>query len=115
MNDFTQAYIECALWASRDDRDDMDNSLEGYTLAPATVERMEADCAAFARANAAELALAGDDQQNGHDYWLTRNRHGAGFWDRGYPLAVAGALTEAAHADGGIDLYVGDDGLVYAQ
>ncbi len=23
-------------------------------------------------------------EQCGHDFWLTRNGHGAGFWDRGY-------------------------------
>lgn len=114
MDEFTKAYMDCALWASRDDRDNMDYSLEAYTLAPATVARMVADCEAFQAAYAVPLAKAGDDTQNGHDYWLTRNRHGAGFWDRGYPEVVSRVLTDAAHADGGCDLYVGDDGLVYA-
>lgn len=35
-------------------------------------------------------------EQCGHDFILTANHHGAGFWDRG--LGVAGdVLTEAAH------------------
>ena len=34
-----------------------------------------------------------------HDYWLTRNRHGAGFWDRGLG-DLGDRLTELAHNDG---------------
>lgn len=38
--------------------------------------------------------------QHGHDFLLTRNHHGAGFWDRGYPYAIANVLTENAQAYG---------------
>ena len=48
-----------------------------------------------------------------HDFWLTGNRHGAGFWDRGYG-ADGDTLTEAAHGYGDVDLYVGDDGQIHA-
>lgn len=49
----------------------------------------------------------------GHDFWLTRCGHGAGFWDRG--LGDIGCkLTEAASVYGSVDLYIGDDGLIYA-
>ena len=41
---------------------------------------------------AAELA--------GHDFWLTRNGHGAGFWDGDWQEPAAAALTAAAHAFG---------------
>lgn len=34
-----------------------------------------------------------------HDYWLTRNHHGAGFWDRGLG-DLGDRLTEAAQQDG---------------
>jgi hypothetical protein len=111
---FTQAYIEAALWSSMDD--DGTPLDEAYTIddiAPDTLAAMARDCAQFQAANAGLLALAGDDTQNGHDYWLTRNRHGAGFWDRGYDEAVSKPLTDAAHADGESNLYVGDDGLLY--
>jgi hypothetical protein len=43
---------------------------------------------------------------------MNRNRHGAGYWDRG--LGSAGdKLTEFAHSFGSCDLYRGDDGLLY--
>ena len=36
-------------------------------------------------------------EQLGHDLWLTRNGHGAGFWDRGLG-ALGERLTETAKA-----------------
>lgn len=116
LDTFTRAYIECALWSSADNGspDGLGGAETIDDLAPETLARMVADCAAFKGAHGDRFA---DDSQAGHDYWLTRNRHGAGFWDRGddsYSAADRALLTEAAHADGSCDLYVGDDGLIYA-
>jgi hypothetical protein len=47
-----------------------------------------------------------------HDFWLTRNRHGCGFWDGSYK-DLGDRLTNAAQAFGECDLYVGDDGKIY--
>lgn len=44
----------------------------------------------------------------GHDIWLTRNRHGAGFFDHSYDSDVEKALINAAHAIKGVDLYITD-------
>lgn len=107
LDPFTQGYIECALWSSE---------LEDGILAPSTRERMIADCARFQRENAALLAKSSrTNEHNGHDFWLTRNRHGAGFWDRGDfgDSAVGDELTHAAHRYGTTELYVGDDGRVH--
>ena len=38
----------------------------------------------------------GDDEQLAHDFWLTRNGHGAGFWDGDYGDFVGGELTRIA-------------------
>lgn len=75
---------------------------------------MAEDCKSFAADNAEDLAHAGDDGRNGHDFWLTRNGHGAGFWDRGYGK-VGDRLTDAAHAWGTSDIYIGDDGKLYVS
>ena len=50
----------------------------------------------------------------GHDYALTCNRHGAGFWDRGMG-EVGEELTAAAVAESGFSLYPGDDNLLYLE
>lgn len=49
----------------------------------------------------------------GHDIALTRNHHGAGFWDRGLG-SVGTRLTDAAHNLGSLDLYPTTDGTVRA-
>lgn len=112
MDTFTTAYIECALWSSLDDEGE---PLDGgwHELAPETRGTMVADCAAFQADNVELLSESGlSDEQAGHDFWLTRCGHGAGFWDRGIG-AVGNELTKAAKAYGNVDLYVGDDGLIY--
>lgn len=66
------------------------------------------------------LDLAGDllneypgtPAEIGHDLILTVNRHGAGFWDRGYG-DLGDKLTSICHSLGGYELWVGEDGRLY--
>lgn len=49
-----------------------------------------------------------------HDFILTRNGHGVGFWDSGRWVAPWGdRLTELAKSFDEISCVVGDDGLIY--
>jgi hypothetical protein len=48
-----------------------------------------------------------------HDYILTRNHHGAGFWDGDWDKSVGEIFTTAAHLHPEIEAYVGDDNLIY--
>lgn len=52
-----------------------------------------------------------------HDYALTRNHHGTGFWDRCYcgndmQMSI---LTTGAEADGEYYVVIGDDGDLYIE
>jgi hypothetical protein len=47
----------------------------------------------------------------GHDIWLTRNGHGAGFFDHSYENEQQ--LMSAAKALKEVNLYLGDDGKLY--
>ena len=51
---------------------------------------------------------------HGHDFWLSRNGHGVGFWDLTELGEVGNALSRACTKFQNINLYVGDDGKVYA-
>ena len=115
LSRFTRAYIEALFFtdASPDSEQEIQDNATFENFAQETVSKIIADCAAFELANRALLDQASDDDQNGHDFWLTRNRHGAGFWDRGYPEAIGEALTEAVHGFGETSLYLGDDGKLY--
>lgn len=110
-----EAYVACALWSSTDeDGDPLDDIYGADDVAPETLETMRAEVRDFltacARAGVTFARIAAS--QCGHDFWLTRNRHGAGFWDRGLE-DIGDQLTELAHAYGSADLYVGDDGRIY--
>lgn len=118
LDSFTQGYVETALWIGLLE----DEEIEHFgglhraafdDLAPECLEQLCADCADFQQAAAAMLETWGDDHQAGHDFWLTRNRHGAGFWDRGRGK-LGDDLTGLAHGYGSCNLYVGDDGRIYA-
>jgi hypothetical protein len=114
LDDFEKAYVECALWSSSDGNGEpFDSNYDQFDLAPETIASMHSDCADFRQANAEDLK-AQSDKQNGHDFWLTRNGHGAGFWDRGLG-EIGQRLTDAAHVYSSSDLYIGDDGKVYAE
>lgn len=120
LDAFTRAYIVAALWSSTDgDGTPLDD--EKYSdaeLAPETLEKIKQDCAKFQADNAALLAdfpSTGEYtglERAGHDFWLTRNGHGAGFWDRGLGQ-LGDKLTMAAKRFPECDLYVGDDGTLY--
>ena len=119
MDKFTQAYIVAALWSSTDgESNPLDANYDATDIAPTTMDRIKEDCRRFQAENAKLLTeayglyrITGEhtvEEQAGHDFWLTRNRHGAGFWDRG--LGNTGMhLTAMAHAYGECEIYVGDD------
>lgn len=112
---FVRGYIECALWSSNDDSGTpLDRNYSEDDLAPSTLKAMVADCEKF-QSKYENLMPEVVGQQSeilaGHDFWLTRNHHGSGFWDGDYEHKEE--LTKAAHSFGEADLYVGDDGYIY--
>jgi len=115
LDAFTRQYLETALWSSTDDQEEpLDANYGPEDIDPATLRTMAADCARFQRENADDIASANDDERAGHDFWLTRNGHGAGFWDGDWPEPQATRLTDASKAFGEFDLYVSvDDGAVH--
>lgn len=73
------AYLECAWWA------DSPEQCQGQHKAPTKATRAKAlnECAQFCRvAVKAGLDLSKIDASDcGHNLWLSRNGHGAGFWE----------------------------------
>ena len=110
---FTRGYIEAALWSSIDENGD---NLDNYgieDLSPEALQSIVSDCETFQSEMVKHLEKAGNPCQNGVDFWLTRNGHGAGFWDRGYDKEVSDVLTEASKFMGECCLYVDEDGKVH--
>lgn len=114
MPSFFTSYVSAALFTSTDDDGEpLDKNYIGADIAPETIAKMKTDCEAFCEANRADLKGI-DRAQAGHDFWLTRNGHGAGFWDRGLG-EVGERLTKSAESFGAFELYIGDDGRIHGQ
>lgn len=108
----------------------MDRNYSVSDLAPETLARMIADCERFQHEQG-DLILDENlkygpvesrehdgfyesAERAGHDFWLTRNGHGCGFWDGDWSEPAASKLTQASKTFGEFSLYVGDDGRIYA-
>ena len=120
LDPFTEAYVLAALWtfdenATSGDYEDSGRFEELFPkISPETLTKMQVDCLDFQEENKLWLEKAGDEKQNGHDFWLTRNHEGSGFWDREYPDDIEIVLREASQKNfKECSLYWGDDGLIY--
>jgi len=94
-----------------------DDCLDESDLDEDALRQITEDAHAFYAAEIEDMrASTLDMSQCGHDFYLTRNRHGAGFWDRKHIDEDADAaldrLTKAAHAYGEQDFILGHDGKV---
>ena len=117
-SDSFKSYCHTALWSSTDDNcDPLDTNYEFDDIAQESLAFHRVECEKFVKANYSVLSKMLEDgydmEMIMHDFWLTRNGHGCGFWDGDYPETIATILTDSAHSFGEANPYVGDDGLVY--
>lgn len=125
---FLRGYVAALLWSSTDEVDGETVNLDQYETSTQADDHCRAACLAFFEANRADIDAAaqaydtskGDGADTGydyagHDFALTRNGHGAGFWDGDLPEELGARLTAATETVGECWPYVGDDGGVYIQ
>jgi len=110
--EFIDAYLGALIWSSDDESDEWSEA----TVSDDLKRRANDECRAFlwhfacfidAEPTAPGMARAG------HDFALTRNGHGAGFWDGDWPV-YGDLLTKGSQAFGEVYVYVGDDGQLYS-
>jgi hypothetical protein len=128
LNEFLRGYLVAALWSTNDNSepnggDPLDANYDIDSIDQASVAGARDECKSFMQSNWPDLleyaARRTYDPSNGtvrdyagHDFWLTRCGHGAGFWDRGLD-ELGDRLADAARACKEQDIYVGDDGKLY--
>lgn len=94
-----RAYLECAEWSGLEDshREPLELS-----IAPRWSRLSEARaalvCAEFEEKFGGDIGTLWE--MAGRDLWLTRNRHGAGFWDGGWSEPYASQMTKWARSQG---------------
>ena len=109
-----KSYVETALWSSVDDAGEaLDKNYSEDEIDPGALALMRKDVESFIRKNVRDIGDLSASKV-GHDFWLNRNGHGAGFWDLG--LGVRGErLAKASKVYGESDLYLGDDSILYIR
>jgi hypothetical protein len=106
-------YLIAALWTSTGDDDrPLDKNYDVSDISQEAKDQAQEDVRSFVK-KAGDLLDNIKAEQAGHDFWLTRNHHGTGFWDRGYPKKIGDGLTKLSHTYREMDLYVGDGGELY--
>lgn len=120
LGHFMDGYIKCAFWSSThpDDDEPLDENYGWEDLTSEAQLQFFEDCVTFMEAHAetikdeleAKPVLEVPDihykfEQAGQEFWLTRNRHGAGFWDGDWSEAVGKLLTDYSHQCGECNLY----------
>lgn len=124
-DDFVDGYIAAALWSTNDESDEsggvpLDQNYSRDEISPELMATMIEDCRKFLEQCGHLLTEEnwlgkGEMMENaGHDFWLTRNGHGCGFWDGDWADSVEGELHKVCEEFGNFDLYVGDDGKIYS-
>jgi len=115
-----KGYLTAALWSSTDDEGNpLDDDHTIRDIDKRSIKQAEKDIAAFMKKATAGGLLDGKgikDDQIGHDFWLTRNGHGSGFWDNEkiYGDANAKSLADLADDFGELNPYA-SDGKVYIE
>ena len=116
IEEMVAGYLECQLWAGLDYREEGEEPVpydENYGVEDISESYREYIAAEFesvveCHPLAVRMYLAKRPADYfGHDFYLTREHHGAGFWDRG--LGELGEyLTKIAHSYGSADMLYED-------
>ena len=115
LTQFSRAYIQCALWSSSDDNDiPLDRNYSYKDIAIQTLQAMQNDCDKFQSDNFDDIS--DDLELAAHNFWLTRNGHGSGFWDCDeYSNESQTILSASSEKFGTYDLYIGDDNQIHGS
>ena len=101
--------LRAAFWTDADEINE-DGKLSAYDFSDHACEQMTQDLKDFYAQAGPIIERTGMSADHvGHNFWLTRNHHGTGFWDR--ELGEDGdKLTDIAQSFGEVSLFVDDDG-----
>jgi len=115
LETFVAGYVEAILWANAYTENDETGEIESvdalfYDENDYSESVETEDAKAFYSDNLETLTEVHETyaqawEYMGHDFALTRNGHGAGFWDRGHG-ALGEKLSEAARVYGEASVYI---------
>jgi len=112
VNEILNSYLETAFWTDEDIQPELkEKSFSDVDIN--SINQAKEDIKTFlqqAKKEATDELEKYDSSSIGHNFWLSRNGHGAGFFDD-----YSDKLQEIAEKMETIHIYVGDDGKVYME
>jgi len=126
-------YLKTALWSSTNDEEPLDKDYGVNDITNDAKKKSEKDCKKFLDEFEKELEKYNkknkyekntDEHQSlfdfdigqlGHDFWLTRNGHGAGFFDGDYDKDIEDILMKITKKFDEVNPYVTDDDKIDIQ
>ena len=86
LDQFLDAVFKAALWSTTDDKDKpLDQSYSVDDFDPEAKEIITTHAKSFWYRTYFYLSNEGSASELGHDFWLTSQGHGSGFWDGDWP------------------------------
>lgn len=130
VDQFVFGYITAALWTEEENINESGVEADRSEVCPDSLKRVEKCCKRLLTEYHDAVRLMAEHivhseeytawEVLGHNFWLTRNGHGAGFWDKEYRHTAAVKASEYLTLNVGfgtkypaVDLYVGDDKKIY--
>ena len=110
IDEILNSYLETALWAEESEENDLKDKTI-YDVDKESVVNSKIEIYNFikkAQQEAPDELSAYDSKALGHNLWLSRNGHGAGFFDDNNDK-----LQNLARSIKPVDIYLGNDGKVY--
>ena len=106
LDAFTTQYLEAALWTETDQTNEQGGSPldDNYDVEDFTLKSLRfavSDCSDFRTLAREELDKSGlDEAEQGRCFWLNRNGHGTGFWDREGEQSILDKLSDHSKSYG---------------
>lgn len=108
-------FVTSLLWSEQDEEAEaLDRNYEEDDIDQDTRDEIMSDCEGLFDQHW-QLLHNLEPSDVGHDFVMTRNGHGCGFWDGDYAYPASSVLTQASKVYGTLGLMVGDDGRLYGH
>lgn len=111
LGEILQGYLTTALWTAEFDNEDV-SDIDKYSTDSAIDDIKDFLIKLDNENLLAELREKLEDSDIGHNFWLTRNGHGAGFWDKGLGQ-LGDDVSKICRKFGEKYIYKGDDEKIY--
>lgn len=115
IDNIVDSYLETAFWTDQEQIEEKGDDVSSADFSEETKEKAKEDIISFMKKTEQYLKDI-PDNLIGHNFWLTRNHHGAGFWDmKELDDEIGEIVSNICHEFPEKYVFLGDDGKLYIE